>query len=122
MAKETKEAAESKAPASSLEEQLGKIADIMLARSSGQIKGGTPHVPLSAEEVAKLPKKTMQDVASEYLQGKDSTNFPYPGIHVTSDLMIFIGNVQGENAMSNHKAVNPGMTHISVPTPGLTKE
>ena len=101
-----------------LEDQLAKIADMMLGKMNPGIVGGAPHVPLSAEELAKQPKKTMEEVAEEYLAGKDSTNFPFPGIHVTSDLNVFVGNAVGENSRDNHLASNKSLTFLSFKTPG----
>lgn len=99
---------------------LERLADIILSKQGGgNVVGGKPFIPLSAEEVAKLPKKTMEETAAEYFGTIDLTNFPWPGIHVSSDLQIFMGHVSGENARDNHVAANKsgGMTFQSFPKP-----
>lgn len=101
---------------SDIEKFANVLADVLDKRNDGP-KGGKPHVPLSAEEVAKLPKKTMGEKAQEYFEGVDLKDFPWPGIHVTSDLQIFTGHVQGENSRDNHIASNPGMKFESFPKP-----
>jgi hypothetical protein len=102
---------------------IEKLADVIIAKSHGHVAGGKPHVPLSAEEVKKLPKKSQDEVADEYFShaNKDG-DFPWPGIHVTSDNQVFLGNVPGENARDNHiasSAVNgsPTLSFKSYPKP-----
>jgi hypothetical protein len=98
--------------------QLEKIADIMLQKAKGGAAlGGTPFVPASPEEVANRKKLTMEEKAKEYFDSVDLPNFPWPGIHVTDDLLIFIGHVQGENARDNHIRENNGMKFESFPKP-----
>jgi hypothetical protein len=105
-----------------LSSQLERIADLMLAKSHGHVSGGKPHVPLTAEELAKRPKMSMEEKAEEYYGGVKLAEFPWPGIHVTSDNQVFLGNVLGENARDNHIAssmVNgsPTLTFKSYPKP-----
>lgn len=105
-------------PSTDLGSTLEKLADIMLAKSSGQVTGGAPHVPKSAEEVAALPKMSQDEKAAEFYGSiKDLNDWPWPGIHVTSDNQVFIGHTQGENARDNHVAENKGMTFKSFPKP-----
>ena len=106
---------EKEATGSDLQKPLEQIADIMLQKAKGgNVSGGKPFDPTTAKP---LPVLTMAEKAEQYYKGVDLPNFPWPGIHVTSDLQVFFGNVQGENALANHKAANPGMTHESFPKP-----
>jgi hypothetical protein len=90
----------------------------MLSKMNPNTVGGTPHIPMSPDEVAKLPKKELEDIANDYYSNlKDLNDFPWPGIHVTSDGQIFMGHIQGENARDNHVAENKGMTFRSFPKP-----
>jgi hypothetical protein len=99
------------------EEQLDKIATLISKKlKDGNTDGGKPFVP-AADEAEKAKAKTQDEVADEYFKGVDLDSFPWPGIHVTSDNQIFLGNVQGENALGNHVAANKGMTHKSYAKP-----
>ena len=120
MTKETKEGVSGKAATSF--NDLEALANIIMGKTNPSITGGTPHVPLSAKEVAALPKQTQEERAAEYYGSIDLDHFTLPGIHVTSDLQIFQGSPLGENALSNHVAssvVNgvPTITYKSFPKP-----
>lgn len=106
--KENKSGASMEAP--DLTKHLEQIADIMLKKAKGEAIGGTPFVPLSAEEVAKLPKQTQEDKAEEYWVNQDLNSYPHEGIFVSSDLQIFTKSVHGENALLNHIQDNKGIT------------
>lgn len=114
MAEETKNG---KGAQGASQSDLERLANIILAKQGYANQGGTPHVPLSAEELAKLTPMTMDEKAAEYYAGQNLNDFPWPGIHVTSDLHIFFGNVQGENARDNYVRENKGMTYQSYPKP-----
>jgi hypothetical protein len=102
---------------------LERLAEIILAKQSGSgYIGGTPHVPLTPEEVAQLPKKSATQIAEEYfgnLEAKGNLkDFPWDGIHVTSDGHIFFDNLQGRNACQNHLASDKNLTVVGFATPG----
>lgn len=100
------------------EAEINAVADRISTLVAKKIKngiaaeGGTPFDPSTA---AKRKALTKEEKAEEYFNGH--TDFPWPGIHITDDLQVFLGNVQGENAMANHKAANPGMKHESFSKP-----
>jgi hypothetical protein len=107
------------------EAQVDRIANLIARKLTfgAAPEGGKPHVPLSAKAVAALPKQTQEERAEEYYKNmEDASEFPWPGIHVTSDLNIFLGNPLGENALANHVAssvVNgvASITYKSFPKP-----
>lgn len=102
------------APASDIQRLVEVLAEMT---GNVGLKGGTPFIPLTPEQLAKLPKKTEEQVADEYYASVKLDDFPWPGIHVSSDGQIFMGHVQGENARDNHVRANTGMTYKSFPKP-----
>ena len=117
MAKKEKEGAGSGSAPLTVEEQLGKLADIMIGKMNPNVQGGAPFVPLSAEEVAKLPAKTMEEMAADYYGTKSELPSDWPGIYVTSDGQIFTGHVAGKNGLDNHIKSKEGLTYSFFPKP-----
>lgn len=93
---------------STQDEEINRIASIIAKKiKSGNVEGGEPFVPASAEEVAKMKKLTPAEKAEEYFSNQK--DFPWPGIFVSDDLQIFIDHVQGVNALHNHISAHEGM-------------
>lgn len=88
--------------AEQLSQQMAELAkNIAMIAKGGNVSGGEPFDPSKAPAPKKLSAK---EQAAEYFAAHK--DFPWPGIHITSDGQIFLGNPHGDNARDNHIAAS----------------